>query len=126
MSMTLRGQSGIEFLLVASMIISVVLGVLVPLFRESELSTAIAAARVGVLQEVALNGSLVFSSIDYRVSGGTNVTIIPNIYQENALVNSSAVRLAVLRRIADTFSPSRQPAGAGSCVPALYYTYCVS
>jgi len=119
------GQSGVEFLLVTAVVVSLVLGVLVPFFRESELSTAIAAARAGALQEVTANVSLTLTSVDYKLSGNT-ATLTPNVYFENKLVSSPAVRLSALKRVADTFSPSKQPASETTCVAALYYTYCVS
>lgn len=121
-----RGQVGIEFVLVVAVVVSIVVGVLLPLFGESEVSTAIAAARIGVLQETSRNGSLFLSSIDYSFSG-RNVTLSPSVYFFGTKVsNSDGLKLSALRKIASTFSPSKLPDNPGACVPALYYAYCVS
>ena len=121
-----RGQAAIEFMLVITVVISIVVGVLLPLFGESELSTAIASARIGVLQETSSNSSSFLSSIDYSIVG-TKVILVPSVYNLGVkITNTDVIRLRALKKIASTFSPSKQPASSSSCVNALYYTYCVS
>ncbi len=121
-----RGQAGIEFVLVVAVVVSIVAGVLLPLFGESEISTALAASRIGILQEASRNGSLLLSSVGYSISG-TKVTIAPNVYYRGAKISDTdAMRVSALQKISATFSPSHPPEGASSCVPALYYSYCVS
>lgn len=123
-----RGQMAGEYLLAVSVLLSIILGVAIPLLQEAEITQATAAARLGAHSFVARNSSLVLTSLNY-VDYGANITFTPAVYLNGVRYYGDLdLRYAMLSSISGNADPdvSLSLDLQTACVPGVYKRYCVS
>jgi len=122
----LRGQASGEYLLALSVLLSILVGVVLPVLGDAEVSSALAAARVGAQSFVVRNASMRLTSIDY-LDLSANYTFTPSVYLNGSSYSGdTALRQSMLSAVAGVFNPSLSVDVSTECVQAVYHKYCVS
>ncbi|MCL5011426.1 MAG: hypothetical protein M1594_00840 [Candidatus Marsarchaeota archaeon] len=87
-SIKLKGQTAIEYLLVVSIIVALMVVILLNGGNYVQETISLSAARNFLLNYTARNPSLAFTTLAFNLSG-SNFTIYPHIYLNGIIVNSS-------------------------------------
>ncbi|HEV8289709.1 MAG TPA: hypothetical protein VGQ00_02015 [Candidatus Norongarragalinales archaeon] len=124
MHQRIRAQGSIETLFLILIVASLVLGFLLGVFREWELSMAVASARQGALTFEAQHPQYALSKI--TVNDAQNVTLlaavfIPAVDQTDAVFQE--LRALMINDVQKSLAP--QGSVQNNCVTSLLRNYCV-
>ena len=116
----LKGQAAVEYAFIAAIVVTVVVLVAAPVFREFELHLALENVRRECVQ-VAWENGVEFAQLNYSISGRT-ILLSPEFFYGNDSKAEVAYRQRPLNAIAAVF---HAPAPEGECVNVLNYEYCL-
>jgi len=135
-STNLKGQTAIEYLLVVSIIVALIVVILLNGGNYIQETISLSASRNFLLNYTARNPSLTFTILAFNLSG-SNFTIYPNLYLNGVKINSSntnyvmdvgdgilnAINIAITGQ---NINPSDITVNGGaSCSVIGHYSYCV-
>lgn len=86
-STKLRGQTAIEYILVVSIIVALIVVVLLKGGDYVEETISLSASRNFLLNYTARNSSLTFTTLAFNLTG-SNLTIYPNLYYEGIRISN--------------------------------------
>ena len=115
----MKGQAAVEYAFIAAIVVTVVVLVAVPVFREFELHLALENARRECVQ-VAWEKGVEFAQLNYSISGRA-VLISPRFYYGNGSLAEVDFGVRPLNAISAVF----HAAAPNPCVNVLNYEYCL-
>ena len=115
----MKGQAAVEYAFIAAIVVTVVVLVAAPVFREFEFHLALENARRECVQ-VAWENGVEFAQLNYSISGRA-VTISPRFYYGNGSLAEVDFGERPLNAISAVFHSSLDE----DCVNVLNYEYCL-
>lgn len=122
-----KGQTSIDFLFVVGILIAFIAAVMVVGVRESELTVAISASRLAMVQFSQQNSSFFFTQVTYTLTG-TNCTITPLVFSpDGSRANTTyEMKVRILNSIKNSLEPNAQDVQVPeNGLPAQNYVYYV-
>jgi hypothetical protein len=117
----MRSQSSVEFLSLIGLVIVFVVAVMLQGFNDTEITIALSAARIAVLNNVSTNPAFEFTSLNYSVNSNNTVFLYPKVYPSM----NKALRFRILSEIRDVLMPTAQVSLDQECIQLTIRKYCV-
>ena len=114
----LKGQAAVEYAFIAALVVSIVVLIAVPVFREVELAMALENARRECVQ-IAWEEGVEFAQLNYSIEG-RRVELSPEFFYGNGTEIDLDFGDRPLNAIAAVFYSSLDE----GCVSVLNYEYC--
>lgn len=129
-STKLRGQTAIEYILVVSIIVALIVVVLLKGGDYVEETISLSASRNFLLNYTARNSSLTFTTLAFNLTG-SNLTIYPNLYYEGTRISNPSTVFDVTDGILNSINlvitgqNINSTKISGGCSIIGHYFYCV-